>query len=107
MDTYLEDGLNLYAYVKNNPVKYVDPSGHCVKCSKENGVSESSNSSVAKPNQHGIAGAHVHQPTRNVNPNNGMIIGKPGSKTKNGGVTVPGAKDVKQLYDYLNNTKYH
>ena len=40
MDTYLGDGLNLYAYVQNNPVRYVDPSGHCAKCSKENGVSE-------------------------------------------------------------------
>ena len=58
-------------------------------------------------NQHGIAGVHVHQPTRNVNPNNGMITGKPGSKTKNGGVTVPGPKDVKQLYEYLENGKYH
>ena len=57
--------------------------------------------------EHGIAGAHVHQPTRNVNPNNGMITGKPGSKTKIGGVTVPGAKDVKQLYEYLENGKYH
>jgi len=42
-----------------------------------------------KPNQHGIVGAYVHQPTRNFNPNNGMITGKPSSKTKNGGVTVP------------------
>ena len=27
-DTYGGDGLNLYAYCKNNPVYYVDPSGH-------------------------------------------------------------------------------
>ena len=27
-DTYYGDGLNLYAYCHNNPVKYVDPSGH-------------------------------------------------------------------------------
>ena len=27
-DTYRGDGLNLYAYVANNPVKYVDPSGY-------------------------------------------------------------------------------
>ena len=44
MDTYLGDGLNLYTYVQNNPVRYVDPSGHCAKCSKENGGSESGTS---------------------------------------------------------------
>ena len=27
-DTYHGDGLNLYAYCANNPVRYVDPSGH-------------------------------------------------------------------------------
>ena len=40
-DVSYNDGLNLYAYVQNNPVRYVDPSGHCAKCSKENGVSGS------------------------------------------------------------------
>ena len=33
-DTYHGDGLNLYVYAGNNPVKYVDPSGH----DKENGI---------------------------------------------------------------------
>jgi len=27
-DTYRGDGLNLYAYCANNPVRYVDPSGY-------------------------------------------------------------------------------
>ena len=27
-DTYYGDGLNLYTYCHNNPVGYVDPSGH-------------------------------------------------------------------------------
>jgi len=30
-DTYLGDGRNLYVYVSNNPLKYVDPSGQCSK----------------------------------------------------------------------------
>jgi len=30
-DTYLGDGRNLYVYVGNNPLRYVDPSGYCEK----------------------------------------------------------------------------
>jgi RHS repeat-associated protein len=30
-DNYLGDGRNLYTYVRNNPLKYVDPSGYCSK----------------------------------------------------------------------------
>ncbi len=45
--------------------------------------------------------------TRNINPNNGVITGKPVAKAKNGGVSISGARDVKQLYEYLENGKYH
>ena len=31
-DTYYGDGLNLYTYCHNNPVGYVDPSGHTGNC---------------------------------------------------------------------------
>ena len=31
-DTYYGDGLNLYSYCQNNPVRYVDPSGHNGMC---------------------------------------------------------------------------
>ena len=37
-DTYYGDGLNLYAYGHNNPVRYVDPSGYeGLICSKKYG----------------------------------------------------------------------
>jgi len=34
-DTYRGDGLNLYAYCRNNPVYYADPSGYNSNCLKE------------------------------------------------------------------------
>ena len=37
-DTYYGDGLNLYAYGHNNPVRYVDPSGHW--CEKKQNIYE-------------------------------------------------------------------
>ena len=33
-DTYRGDGLNLYSYVQNNPVKYIDPSGYSCESKK-------------------------------------------------------------------------
>ena len=55
---------------------------------------------------HGGVSPHVHQPIRNVAPN-GDIYGTVGTKTANGGVTSPTGKDVKQLYEYIVNGKYH
>lgn len=43
---------------------------------------------------HGGVSPHIHQPQRNVAPN-GSIYGSVGTKTSNGGVTSPSAKDVK------------
>ena len=48
---------------------------------------------------------HVHQPVRNVAPN-GVIYGKTG-KTVGVDTLYPTPKDIKQLYEYINNGKYH
>ena len=48
---------------------------------------------------------HVHQPVRSVAPN-GIVYGRTGKKV---GVDTlsPSTRDVKQMYEYLNNEKYH
>ncbi|MBD5135553.1 MAG: hypothetical protein HDT39_06265 [Lachnospiraceae bacterium] len=48
---------------------------------------------------------HVHQSIRNVAPN-GTIYGRTG-KTVGIDTLSPSNKDVKQLYEYLSNGKYH
>ncbi|MEH0834601.1 RHS repeat-associated core domain-containing protein [Pectobacterium cacticida] len=55
---------------------------------------------------HGGISPHVHQPTRNISPKDGTIYGGQGTKTKNGEVTSPSNKDIKQLYDHIYNGKY-
>ena len=48
----------------------------------------------------------MHQPLRNISPD-GVIRGRLGRKTFNNGVTLPTLKDIKQLYEHLNNGKYY
>ena len=49
-DTYRGDGLNLYAYCKNNPVVYYDPSGHDQLVSPSNGTEMTNTAGVEKGN---------------------------------------------------------
>jgi len=51
-DVYQEDGLNLYAYCRNNPVTYYDPSGYGKKkgyCSI-NGKINNDEEKILEPN---------------------------------------------------------
>ena len=49
-DTYRGDGLNLYAYCKNNPVVYYDPSGHDQLVNPSNGTEMTNTAGVEKGN---------------------------------------------------------
>ena len=51
-DTYRGDGLNLYAYCRNNPVYYTDPSGHSCDKDATQGQSEGSDSFADQLAQH-------------------------------------------------------
>ena len=49
-DTYRGDGLNLYAYCKNNPVVYYDPSGHNQAVNPSNGTEMTNTAGVENSN---------------------------------------------------------
>ena len=57
--------------------------------------------------RHGIVGPHVHQPIRNVNKVTKEIRGGAFNAKKGVGVDSPNRYDIKHLYQYLENGKYH
>ena len=52
-DSYRGDGLNLYAYCGNNPVRYFDPSGHEKICPKGESNSAGTDTQAKKVNESG------------------------------------------------------
>ena len=76
-DTYRGDGLNLYTYCRNNPVYYVDPSGHMANCQKE---------AYKEHREEGMPAAEAYQKATGKNPlkvtdsDTGEVKGESGSK---------------------------
>ena len=90
-------------YVSNNATPEVSLTTKSVNFNNANGSIGGEFKRIGAGTHAGIS-PHVHQPVRNVAPTG--IYGGVGTKTSNGGVTSPTAKDVKQLYEYVNNQKY-
>ncbi|OOO00699.1 MAG: hypothetical protein ATN35_06020 [Epulopiscium sp. Nele67-Bin004] len=73
-DTYRGDGLNLYAYCKNNPVSYVDPSGFN-KCP--------SASETVKNTQTNVVQTTQNNTVENYNTSNSIDKGAPEPQVQN------------------------
>ena len=92
-------------YVKNNASPEVSLHTNSAGFNNNNGIVGGDFKRFGAESPGGVS-PHVHQPQRNVAPN-GNIYGTVGTKTANGGVTLPTEKDIKQLYEYIVNGKYH
>ena len=63
-DTYRGDGLNLYAYCRNNPVFYIDPSGHMCEAGVDRVTGEINTRTATKEDVKNLS-SHIREKLRN------------------------------------------
>ena len=63
-DTYRGDGLNLYAYCRNNPVFYIDPSGHMCEKGVDRVTGEINTRTATKDDVKNLS-SHIREKLRN------------------------------------------
>ena len=105
-DTYRGDGLNLYAYCANNLVYYVDPSGYSACSGETDKIKNLVNKNKVNHSQGFSNKGYNSQPKERTFDGKGIVHGRTG-KTVGVDTLLPDRNDVKQLYQYLNNGKYH
>ena len=67
-DSYRGDGLNLYSYCENNPVYYIDPSGHYVCASGVKRRTEDVRRRTATRDEYKSLSSHLREKLRNGKP---------------------------------------
>lgn len=94
-DTYYGDGLNLYAYCHNNPVGYVDPSGHI--CDKKYNELKSKDPSQLTDLERAQIAEYEAMKAQGMSPENSKTsYGK--SSGKSGADNIADAAKLKEYY---------
>ena len=93
-DTYRGDGLNLYAYCRNNPVFYIDPSGHMCEKGVDRVTGEINARTATKDDVKNLS-SHIREKLRN----GGTLTDQERNVAKQLGIDVQQDNQQSSAYD--------